>query len=194
MTIRLIKNSKHKTTSWSGGITTELYIFPEGLDYSERSFDFRISTATVELEQTVFSKFDGYTRKLMVLNGTLVLDHDKQHVSRLRKFDLDTFEGSWYTTSIGICEDLNVMTRPSYSSELLGKQIKAGDVFDLPLTLPWKWFFVYCLEGSINIVANQNIQLSKGDFLIIEDLQPKNLKVEAKNLSELVFIGVTEKV
>lgn len=193
MTFRLIKSTQHKTTSWSGGTTTELFIFPEGLDYSERSFDFRISTATVELEQTVFSKFDGYTRKLMVLNGTLVLDHDNQHVSRLRKFDLDTFDGSWYTTSIGICEDLNVMLRPAFSSELLGQAIASGEAFELPLSFPWKWFFVYCTKGEIMVGTETENQLSTGDLLLIENLQLKSLHVDALETSEIIFIGVTEK-
>lgn len=34
---------------WSGGTTTELFIWPYGASYAERRFSIRISTATVDI-------------------------------------------------------------------------------------------------------------------------------------------------
>ena len=44
-------------SSWSGGRTTEIFIFPVGERYSDRNFLFRISTAEVELDSSDFNYF-----------------------------------------------------------------------------------------------------------------------------------------
>lgn len=41
---------------WSGGTTTELFIWPHGASYAERRFGIRISTATVDIAQSTFTK------------------------------------------------------------------------------------------------------------------------------------------
>ncbi len=52
--MELVTHNQQKISTWSGGTTTELFIYPEVAEYSERNFDFRISTATVEVEESNF--------------------------------------------------------------------------------------------------------------------------------------------
>jgi|GEM_PF-6280769 len=48
---------------WANGTTTELVKFPVDSDFLKRDFIFRISTATVEAEESTFSDFSGLTRR-----------------------------------------------------------------------------------------------------------------------------------
>ena len=100
----------YKTTDWSGGKTTEMYIYPKDCSYNERNFDFRISTAKVESETSQFTSLPNVHRKLMVLDGSIIINHEGQHSKKLAKFDLDTFEGNWKTSAIGTCTDFNLMS------------------------------------------------------------------------------------
>ena len=51
--IEIIRENKHKTSEWSGGTTTELYICPVGAIYDQRNFKWRIS-----FKRRFNSKFD----------------------------------------------------------------------------------------------------------------------------------------
>ena len=72
MSMKIYPASTQKTAKWSGGLTTELFIYPEGSAYSERNFDFRLSTATVEIETSVFTPLPHVQRTLMVLELSLI--------------------------------------------------------------------------------------------------------------------------
>ena len=96
--------SEQKVTKWSGGSTRQLAIFPFDANLADRNFIFRISTASVETETSVFSKFDGFRRILMILEGELEIWHKGHHTKKLNTFDTDVFDGSWETTASGIQE------------------------------------------------------------------------------------------
>lgn len=57
-----INQSDYKENRWSGGITRELLILPQGSSLSERNFDIRISSAVINLTKSVFSDFTNYKR------------------------------------------------------------------------------------------------------------------------------------
>lgn len=97
------------TIAWSGGTTTELLIFPKGSLYAERTFGFRISTATIEVESSDFTSLPQYNRLLTVLEGNLEIIHEGRYMRRLSRFENDAFHGSWKTSSRGKARDLNVI-------------------------------------------------------------------------------------
>ena len=109
--------------AWANGTTTELVKYPVDSDFLKRDFIFRISTATVEAEESTFSDFSGLTRILMVLEGTITLIHEGRYQKHLNPYGQDTFDGSWSTRSIGKVRDFNVMfnsqARASLSSRSL---------------------------------------------------------------------------
>ena len=47
--IERISAQRFSTSKWSGGSTTELFIWPKDASYAERRFNIRISTATVDV-------------------------------------------------------------------------------------------------------------------------------------------------
>ena len=56
MIIRHLTAADFRTSAWSGGTTTELFLYPEGGSYAARDFLFRISSATVDLEESDFQR------------------------------------------------------------------------------------------------------------------------------------------
>jgi len=60
--VKLITKEQQKTSKWSGGTTTQLAIYPEDADYGKRNFTWRLSTATVEAAESVFTSLPGIDR------------------------------------------------------------------------------------------------------------------------------------
>lgn len=50
LSIKTIRKKQCKVSAWSGGITKELYIYPEGSSYLSRNFKWRLSSAQVDKE------------------------------------------------------------------------------------------------------------------------------------------------
>lgn len=109
MEIKIIDESQFSTSVWSGGKTTEMYLYPQDASYKERNFLFRISSATVEDETSVFTRLPGIHREILLLNGSMVLQHGKGVPVTLQPYEPHAFEGEWETVSHGKATDFNVM-------------------------------------------------------------------------------------
>jgi len=106
----IIKN-QYKKSIWSGGTTTEMFIYPHNSSYGDRDFIYRISSATVELGKSEFTSLPDYNRILMVLKGKLILRHEGQDPIELCELEQDTFDGNVLTVSEGKVTDFNLMMR-----------------------------------------------------------------------------------
>ena len=104
-------------SGWSGGTTTQLYISPEGATLDDRNFDWRISSAIVETEESDFTLFEGYERILIPLKGKLEMEHQTPNGTiqqNVGEFELARFSGSWPTKGKGKLTDFNVIFKPNY--------------------------------------------------------------------------------
>lgn len=165
----IIPFSSFSTKTWSGGTTTELFIFPEGATYQARDFLFRLSTATVEVEASDFTALPGISRKIMILEGQTTLTHAQHYSKLLQKFDTDAFEGDWQTSSLGKCTDFNLMTKGSASGALRSLSIEAEQTIPYQIREKCDFFFVYVYAGKLQIsIADGILYLKKGDLLIWE--------------------------
>ena len=99
MKYELLKEKDYNISKWTGGKTKELSIFPSTSKYLDRDFIWRLSSATVELEESDFSKLPDYDRVLMVLEGSVVLTYDDSRTVRLKELEQDSFDGAWKTKS-----------------------------------------------------------------------------------------------
>ncbi len=158
-----IKKEQQKVSTWSGGTTREIYIYPEGSNYITREFDFRLSTATVECETSNFTPLPEVHRHLMILEGTLELTHVGHYQKTLNPFDCDEFEGNWETSSIGKVIDFNLMLKkgkgklyPYHSAPRFGEE---GDLH-----------FLYLHTGSINCEGQK---ISSGDIVFWDKMPEK---------------------
>lgn len=109
MSFKIHSFSTAKTSTWTGGETREFFIFPLESSYLERNFEFRISSATIEVVESDFTALPAYERLLVVLEGELELDHENQYTNQLKPLDSDSFSGSWKTKSLGKARDFNVI-------------------------------------------------------------------------------------
>ena len=83
MKITHYREKDFKTSNWSGGITTELFIYPREADYKKRDFLFRLSSATVDLDRSDFTPLPGFFRFISPLNGDLKISHDEKNFTKL---------------------------------------------------------------------------------------------------------------
>lgn len=106
--MKIIRNKDYKRTSWSGGTTTEIYLYPEDGNYSKKQFFYRISTATIETLESVFTVLPGIERVILPLENMMVLLHGEEEVV-LSPYEAYRFPGDSNTRSRGINRDFNLM-------------------------------------------------------------------------------------
>ena len=109
--MRIIRKEACNTKVWSGGTTTEIAIYPEGADYAERDFIWRISSAAVEDEESTFTSLPDYMRYLTLRQGSMGLSHDGGEWHILRPGEVEYFDGASETKSRGRVTDFNLMLR-----------------------------------------------------------------------------------
>ncbi len=112
MRILHLTEKDYKTSRWSGGTTTELFIWPAGADYGKREFSFRISSAVVELEESDFTALPGVMRYITPLTGGFTLTHPgKVPVVMGPVAEPYRFSGEEPTHCVGCATDFNLMLK-----------------------------------------------------------------------------------
>lgn len=111
MQYRIITPEEFVTGVWSGGTTTQLAIYPPGASYADRNFIFRLSSATVDTEQSEFTHLPDYDRWLMIFEGRARLVHSSEREVTINPYEYDAFDGGISTVSFGRVTDYNLMLR-----------------------------------------------------------------------------------
>lgn len=181
--MEIIRKESQHTANWSGGQTTEIYIYPKGSDYKLRDFKFRLSTATVEIPASEFTPLSGVNRTLMVLEGKMELIHEGHHSVVLSPLEKDCFQGGWNTRSVGECIDFNLMCREGANGDLNGMKLLKGQLFEFDYAYALNYLYLY--DGKLEIGDT----LNSGDFVILNSNDPIG-QVKALEDSIVVLIGV----
>ena len=111
MTLTHLTPADYVTTQWSGGATTQLAIAPKSAVYADRDFLWRLSSATVELDESDFTPLPDYDRVISTLRGDMVLAHNGGERLTLHPYEIHDFSGTDDTHSWGRCTDFNLMLR-----------------------------------------------------------------------------------
>lgn len=162
--MKIIRSDALYTTAWSGGKTTQLFIYPENASYADRNFGFRISSASVETPASDFTPLPDYNRILMLLDGAIELIHENHYQKNLKAFDQDHFHGSWVSRSKGTCIDFNIIFNSSFDAQCECIHAEKGKTFDF--FVPNKFVFLYLWKGIINLEGST---LSKGDLIVLNN-------------------------
>ena len=109
--MRIIKREHCSVSHWSGGKTSEIAIVPPESLYANRDFLWRVSSATVEVEESDFTPLPDYQRWLVLLEGSLLLSHGGGHPFQLEPYSVHAFDGGEATHALGCCRDFNLMLR-----------------------------------------------------------------------------------
>lgn len=191
MKVEIIKKNKQITTDWSGGTTTELYIYPQEAQYAKRDFLFRISSAACMNVISTFTKLPGVRRTLMVLDGHIMLIHEGHHQAILQPFDQDSFSGDWESACIGKCTDFNLMLRENCRGAVNKCSLKLGEEKEISATLDMCGFYI--TDGLVEFNngsadGGKRHKLEKGDFVMISLEKEENRKASMKSLSQLATL------
>lgn len=187
MSIQQFTADKRTTINWAGGTSTEMFIHPSNGSFTERNFLFRISTATVEVETSTFTFFEGITRHLMILKGQLELVHEGRYTKHLQPYDQDVFSGEWKTYSKGKVTDFNLMLKDGANGSLKHHRIDAGD--NSLFTAATEYYFIYIASGTVTF--NKDNTAKAGDLLRID--KGTAISIDAQEACDLVVIEVSVK-
>jgi environmental stress-induced protein Ves len=182
--VTIIKPEEFKTNPWLGGTTRELFIFPPDGSYKDRDFQFRISSAAITDPESVFTKLEGISRKLCLLDGNLTLKFNGS-VHQMEPYDVCEFDGSWETSSIGVAEDLNLMYRGCKGEMqvlfVTGPVIVKANV---------EHQFFYSREQEFFVtVREKEYKLQKGELLyLLEENDIIKLRPETEGRNPLIHI------
>lgn len=170
---------ERKTSTWSGGNSTELYIYPKHSFYSEQNFKWRLSTETIETENSVFTRLDGYMRLIMVTGGHMQLAHKGHHAVFLKPYQTDFFNGEWETNTYGMSTDFNLIMRPEYdgnfecvynkqSTDLVYCDVENDNVYSESA------FYALYDNSTLNVLLENRVVFTKEmqqyDFIVFFDL------------------------
>ena len=136
-------------SKWSGGSTTQLYIYPANATLQELNFDIRISTAVIEVESSDFTKFNGCQRMIFPLEGMLTLQHDHEKAYQLQPYELAAFNGESDTTGQGKVIDFNIIFKPSISPKVTIIELNNQEEYQFELNKG----LVYCVNGRVEIAG-----------------------------------------
>jgi len=123
------KASHHKTVKWDGGYTWEMYIYPEDAIDQNLDFDFRVSSTVRPGGVSMFPKFPGYKRRVMLLDGELQVRHPGHHDIVLGPYEQDCHMGDWETECVGTGTELSLLTAEQCSGQL--ELLYSGDKLEL---------------------------------------------------------------
>ncbi len=189
-TIKIIRQANIIPTLWAGGQTTQLAIFSENSSYADRNFVFRLSTATVETETSVFTQLPGVKRSLMVLKGSMKLEHKGQYSKEMNRFDIDNFLGDWETVSYGRVTDFNLMTKGSTKGFLEYRKILTNEVFEEKNKQNFYTIAYYVAEGIIELTCEKlTYKISKEELILIQNNE-KMPQISIKAIKDTDLIGV----
>ncbi len=161
---KVLKKENWKVSEWSGGTTSEIFIYPLSSDYATRNFKARISIATSNSgDKSLFTSLPKVNRFISKLDGEMKLSHYGRYDLVVDKYEIERFKGDWETYSYGKFKDFNLMLKgirgDLYFRDNQNKSCKLHLEHDSEVV----WAFV--VEGEITI---NNVKLFTNDFFLTD--------------------------
>lgn len=176
--VELLKHENYKPTFWSGGMAAELTTYPLNSDYNSKNFLWRLGVAKIDIPESTFSSLPKVSRKFMVIEGKITLDHENKYKKMLNTFEQDNFMGDWKTKTYGKASVFNLMTRENYNGELLHLNICPNKQLRFEYkTQPNKDLAAICfytVNGMFNCTINNKVfETVENDLLLINCIDSK---------------------
>lgn len=187
--IKILKEDDFNISTWSGGKTTELFIYPEDAEYSKKNFKVRISSATVELDTSNFTKLDGVYRFISPLDGNLKLTHEVGEFISLEPFQVYEFEGNIDTTSFGKVKDFNLMLANGANGQL--KSFFIDEKKEVIILANYGLNIIYSFDSLFRIsIDEEEIMLNPNEILVLKSDSVKNIKIQSNNSSNILLSSI----
>ena len=184
--IEILQN--FETSRWSGGTTTELFIYPPHASLKKLDFDFRLSKATIEVESSVFTPLPNISRTFMLLEGEVTLNHIGNLTAVLSPYKIDTFSGDWTTNAEGKCTPFNLMTRKGCTGEMSNYLLEKGKKLNFNSQADFIILYLYKGQGEINRKIGQTIQ--KESLVVINQFETPTISFKAHSKSVLIVVEI----
>ncbi len=159
--IERLPQSAFGISKWSGGTTTELFIWPQGASYAERRFCIRISTATVDIDRSVFTRLCGVTRYIAPLGDGFTLEIGQNAPEFIPHAAVKRFDGGEDVICTGAGRDLNLMLKGA-DGELI--MLKPNERHGVKRA---EFVFVYAVKACCVTIGGAHTDAECGDFLRI---------------------------
>lgn len=165
-----LKQENYQISDWSGGKTIQIAIAPEGALYADRDFLWRLSSATVDLDESDFTALPDYMRWIAPIRGDMRLVHNAGAAVELMPYQPHRFDGADDTHSWGRCTDFNLMLRKGACDGEIGSVcVKAQEEKLLPPHAGAETVIVYCTEGTVSVEANgECVTLQEKEAALLE--------------------------
>lgn len=171
MQIKIYPPKGRSTSAWAGGVTTELWIWPEDGDYASRNFQARISSAAVRLEESDFTALPGVVRYITPLIGGFTLSHPDGRTVTMAPLDEPyRFDGGAATHCSGKATDFNLMLKGVRGNMM---------VMDGHLTVTDGICCVYPVGGRDVTVDGKALGLEPGGLAVIHLEKGEQTVIEA---------------
>ena len=175
MELKIIHAEDAIISQWSGGVTSQLYIYPENSDYKARSFKFRLSRAVAYDELSTYTKLPGVTRYLVSLENTAIVKHAGTKPVILEPFgNIDCFSGDVETTAEGAIVDFNLMLANGASGKM---ELMSGGSIDI--NGEYTHFAVYASSNTEIRVNSEVCCLKNGDLAVLA-LNGEHIRAEVR--------------
>ncbi|OUN90259.1 HutD family protein [Blautia sp. An46] len=175
----------YKVSRWSGGDTTELYLYPEDGDYKSGNFQLRISSATVDVDRSEFTSLPGVERYLMIFQGHLDMVHGEEKKVSLEPYEVDRFDGGVPTVSYGRVVDFNLMLKNGAKGRMEALCLEAGQKFEIIPDEDENFLAVYVRKGEIQIGENE---VKENQMIVIKRWSEKAVIYSVGNANSKIGI------
>lgn len=171
--IDIVRQENGDLTTWSGGTTRGLFKYPVSGDFRSGHFKCRLSIATVDVEETVFTALPNVSRQLMVIAGALTLDHGDRLVD-LKPYRSTWFDGGEYTASRGLSTNLNLMLANGATGRMIVNSYQAGDHEEV--LVESDLLLVFLAQGEVQVNGER---LAEWDVAVINRGEADRVEVRS---------------
>ncbi len=186
--MKILKSSDYQTSIWTGGTTTQLYIFPENEMFADKTFLFRISSAKIEMEHSDFSQFTDYKRLILTLDRTIRLRHNGGIEMELNPLQIHNFDGNWVTSSEGKCRDFNLIFRPELSGNIEVIHLKKNKKYLFCRAQDEQFRLTFLYKGILN---SDDILVAEEESIILKEDDKENYEFVAVEDSILISVHIS---
>lgn len=179
-----LTKADYVSTQWSGGTTTQIAIAPREARYEERTFLWRLSSAAVELEESVFTPLPNYNRLIAPLRGEMTLTHNGGAPIILRPYQVHAFDGGADTHCAGRCVDFNLMLRKgACEGRIFSVAGESGQIICLNSSLVGAELLLYCVKGGATVsLCEENKEINPEETAWASFSDDSRLKVKCKEV------------
>jgi len=201
MTLLHLTEHDYCISQWSGGTTTQIAIAPEHARYADRDFLWRVSSASVDLEESDFTALPDYDRWISTLHGTMTLSHNGEAPITLSPYQVHAFDGGANTHSWGRCTDFNLMLRKGQAQgSIRSLHLPAAQTEAVAFTdegnaeFPHTALLLFCGKGAAEILANgTRIRMAAREAVVLQDAAGTALRVTATAPSSFLIAQMQTK-